>query len=861
MRFPDQTPVMTSTCHHCGLPLPPGPPITLEPGPLAFCCIGCKTAYRLIHEAGLAEYYQRRNPGLSGLRPETPAEAALRALDDPEFQKLHVRQRDGLHEIHLFLEGIHCAACVWLNERILAGLPGVHQAQVNFATHRALVVWDPTRLKLSELVAAVARIGYRAEPYNPDRNELLHRRRHRDLLLRLAVAGFGAGNVMLIAVALHAGAWQGMTDDLRNFFRWVSLVVATPVVFYSGGIFLRGAFNGLRLGRLTMDLPIALGALVTYGHSAIATLLHGPEVYFDTVTAFLFTLLVGRLLESAARARAAAATERLRSLTPRTATVIRADRETTVPLREVQVGDRVLVRPGETMPVDGEIRSGTTTVDQAMLTGESRPVTLGPGQTVAAGTTNLDGAVELHTLRVGEGTTAAHILRLVEAAQNRRPPIQSLADRMAARFVGTILLLALASALVWLWLDPSRALENSVALLIITCPCALGLATPAAMVTATGAAARLGIIFKDGAVLERLASIGRMALDKTGTLTEGEPQVLALHPAPGVSETELLATAAALERHSEHPLGRAIFRRGRTLLDPQAPPWDQVRNHPGQGLEGQQGNMVVRVGRREFVTEGLQDCPHPPAGDATLVGCRAGGRLLGWFTLGDALRADAPAAVAALRGLGLTVDLLSGDQPSAVAQAAAAVGIDGQRAGLLPADKEAIIGQWQTAGQRVAMVGDGINDAPALARADVAFAVANATGLSTATAHVVLLNRRLGLVPAAVALARRTLAIIHQNFLFSIVYNLVAIPMALTGHVSPLGAAVAMPLSSLAVVLNALRLNRFREEWIPPHGHPLPAAAHCPAVESGGIDRSGLGPAPGAVRRLGGSGPSDSLRG
>ena len=804
-------------CFHCGLSIPTGSLVVSgEPGQeKRFCCTGCSLAYVIIQDAGLDEYYKRRDAGFVGHRQEEVGAGRLAVYDWDTFQKRYVRLvGNGDHEVSLLLTGIHCAACVWLNERVLIGLPGVLSAQVNFSTQRAVVRWDGGRVRLSEIIAAVRRVGYGAEPYDPATVAKIFRGQDKDLLIRVAVAGFGAGNIMLIAIALYAGHFQGMEASFRFFFRWVSLVIALPVVAYAGWPFFKGAWVGLRARHLSMNLPIALGAIVTFGYSAWATVVGQGEVYFDSVTMFIFFLLIGRYLELSSRKKAAGVVEQWLSLEPKFATVLREQGPESIPVRDVVVGDRVQVKPGEKIPVDGIIEEGSTSVDESMLTGESLPISKKLGDRLMGGTLSLDGAVVMRADKMGEESAWARIVQLVESAQATRTPIQTLADRVAGWFVGGVLLLAIGTFFFWFDQGVEIAILHSVSLLIITCPCALGLATPVAMVVATGTAAREGVLFKSGEALERLSQVDHVVLDKTGTLTEGQLHLTAFHPAPEVREDFLLSSATLAEQGSEHPVGRAVVQAAEERGWRLSRPLSAFKNHPGLGVEAEvQGSMII-VGRRELLIRFTESLPEEPVEVATWVGCLKDGVFLGWMGFKDRLKPEAVAMVTTLKAMGFPTTLLSGDHPAVVAEAGVLVGVDRVLGGMLPGEKENEIGQLEKRGGKVMMVGDGINDAPALARAYVSLAMAGGrvgepcgADLSVEAADVVMLHHRLNTVIFLLTLGQRTMRVIRQNFGITLLYNALAIPLAVSGLVHPVFAAIAMPLSSLAVIGNALRLR------------------------------------------------------
>ncbi|MEO5328378.1 MAG: heavy metal translocating P-type ATPase [Magnetococcus sp. THC-1_WYH] len=804
----------TPVCYHCGLTTD-AHPITGQDGKI-FCCQGCLGAFRLIHGFGLSSYYDLRSQGIMGMVVDPEKEKEIIAYDDPEFQKERVRNLPGgIKEAYLLLDGIHCAACVWLNEQILRRVPGVVDAQVNFANFRAIVRWDPEQTSLSQLILALGRVGYKAYPYDQAKVEQVNRNRDRALLGRLGVAAFGAANIMFIAVALYSGTFQGMEPSYRSFFHWVSLIVAIPVFFYSGSLFFQGAWRGLRAGHLTMDFSISLGASVTFTASVVATILGSDKVYFDSVTVFIFVLLLGRYLESIARSKAAGAAERLIGFQPDTAQVIRDGQEQKIILSEVRVDDEVVVRPGERIAVDGWVIQGQTTVDESMLTGETIPVVKYPGSTVAGGTINVDGAIHLRVRRIGAQTTMARIIAAVVDAQGSRNVIHTLADQIAGWFVAIVTTLAGITFILWWHWDPSQALENAVSLLIITCPCALGLATPAAMLVACGVATRKGILIREPDSLERLIKVRQVVLDKTGVVTEGKPKVTQYAPNPmeNVDKRQLLTKAAAVERYSEHPLGRAVVRAFEEENWGELPEATRVKNKPGLGLTAWIDGHEIRVGRIEFV---LGDNPDPAFQSPVLqtqqpttwIACAEDKHFLGWLGLEDCIKSDAKKTVQFLKEKGMTVTLLSGDQQAAVTWTATHIGAHAAIGGVLPETKSHVIATMQADGTRVVMVGDGINDAPALALADVGIAVASASDLSVQSSDMIVLNPGLTPVAFIFSLAWATMRVRRGNLLFSLCYNTLTIPLAIAGLVSPIVAAIAMPLSSLVVVANALRLQK-----------------------------------------------------
>jgi len=796
-------------CAHCDLPIPPGERVDdrIEGRDLAFCCRGCAGAFRIIAGAGLGDFYRRRRWD----EPGTP-EGAFEAAYTDEYLARFVAPAPGGAELSVLVEGIRCASCVWLLEHLLAREPGVLEARLNFATHRARVRFDPAATSPARVFATLAQIGYLPRPYTADAAEGLALRERRALLLRFGTAAFLSMQLMGYSLALYAGYFQGMDPGTRDLLQWLAGAVATPVVLYAGSPFFAGALRSLRNRAPDMDLLIALGVAAAYGYSLFA-LATGRDVYFDTAAMIVTLLLAGRLFEVAARRRASAGIDRLLRLVPDTAHRLEGEDVRETPTAALAVGDRLLVRPGERFPTDGEVLEGETEADESAATGEPGPVHRGPGQAVTSGTLNLAASVTVRVTAAAAASFIGRVARLVEEAQARKAPIQRLADRVAVVFVPMVVAIAAGTGAYWALVRGDRvgALLHAVSVLVVACPCALGLATPTAVLVATGAAARRGILFRGGDVLEALGRVRLAAFDKTGTLTEGRPRVAAVRPARG-TEAELLGLAARAEAGSAHPLARAVAAaaRERGVAVTRA---EGVRVRPGRGVEVALGGGTLRVGSRAFLEEAGVEVPAlQETGGRTEVHVALGTTYRGALLLEDALRPEAAEALAALASLGLETALLTGDRAEAGGRVAEAVGIREVRSGQSPEDKAAFLREREEAGVAALMVGDGINDAPALSAARVGCALAGGTDIALETSDLVLTRPDLRRLPLAVALARRTLRVIRQNLFWAFVYNLAAIPLAAAGKLAPVHSAAAMALSSVCVLANSLRLARLPGE-------------------------------------------------
>ncbi|OZA30431.1 MAG: cation transporter [Hydrogenophilales bacterium 17-61-9] len=798
-------------CFHCGLPVPDGAeyPVQFEDTVRTTCCRGCQAVAQTIIDSGQGAYYTHRTA-----LPATPREAEtelakLGLYDLPEIQESFVRvEAEHIREAALILENIVCAACIWLNERHIAGLPGVLSVEINYATRRARVRWDNSRIQLSAILKAVSDIGYIAHPFDPGRSDDIHKRERNTAIKRLAIAGLGMMQVMMYALPTYTAT--DMTADVRLLMGWASLVLTIPVVMYSAWPFFIGAWRDLKRRMLGMDVPVALGVGTAFIASLYSTFSGHGEVYYDSVTMFVFLLLTGRFLEMNARRRAGAAVEELVKLIPAAATRLPnwpLRDEEQVPVARLAVGDHVLVRPGETLPADGVVVDGHSAVSEAMLTGESLPVSKVVQSRVVGGSLNQASPLVVRVEKLGADTRLASIVRLLDRAQSEKPRIGQLADRAAAWFVGLLLVITTIVGFVWYAIDPSKVLWIVVSILVVTCPCALGLATPAALTTGTGRLTRMGLLTTRGHALETLARATDLVFDKTGTLTHGQLSVRRVVPLGSRNESEVRALAAALEAGSEHPIARALSAAGAAACNA-----SQIRNTPGRGVEGVIEGHTYRIGSPRFAARS-ESPPAPPEqdGGSSWIALADESGLIAWFALADTPRPDAAASLTALHALGLRLHLLSGDSEAAVKATAQQLGIAEWRAGALPEDKLAYVKALQSEGRIVAMVGDGINDAPVLAGAQVSIAMGEGADVAQAAADMVMLGGRLATLADGIALARKTQKIIRQNLGWALGYNLIAIPAAALGHVTPWIAGIGMSSSSLLVVLNALRLSEFKQ--------------------------------------------------
>ncbi len=806
------------SCYHCGLEIPDGVDLSVTIGSASreMCCEGCRAVAEAIVTNGLEAYYSNRDS-----LPESPREAmpdildALVLYDQAEFQKTFVRALgEHEHEAALVLEGITCAACVWLNEQHVARLPGVLAVEVNYTTRRARVRWDDRHIALSQILKAITDIGYRAHPFDPARQEAVAQKERRAMLWRLAVSGLGMMQVMMYAYPTYVANEGELTPDVETLLRWSSLLLTLPVILYACGPFFRNAWRDIKLRRVGMDTPVALGIGVAFVASVWATLIGHGHVYYDSINMFVFFLLGGRYLELLARQKALRATEELGRLAPAFADrLIGPGGEASVErvlVSTLNVGDRVLVKPGTQIPADGVVIDGASSVDESLLTGESHPVSKSIGSVVTGASTNINSPLTVHVSQVGEATRLAAILRLMERGALEKPATVTVADRVASWFLWGLLGLSAATAVAWWVIDPSRALPITVAVLVVSCPCALSLATPVALTIATGRLAREGLLITRGHAIEVLAQVTDVVFDKTGTLTTGVMQLTHIEPLASLDTQTCLSLAAALEQRSSHPLGHALLRAAEGLVLATALDEQHVT---GGGIEATIDGRRLRIGHAAYVQAlvGQDLPPSVAAASSRSVTTLYLGELGVWLArldITDEVRDDAHRTIRALQSMGCRVALLSGDDPAVVAELAEKLGISVAYGRETPQTKLDRVAAWQDEGRVVCMVGDGVNDAPVLAQAQVSVAMGEGTELARTQGDCVLLGRHLHVLADGLGLARATRRTIRENLWWAVVYNAIALPVAMGGFLTPWLAGIGMSFSSLWVVLNSLRLQR-----------------------------------------------------
>ncbi len=800
-------------CDHCLLPFRERDALraTVESAEKVFCCNGCRGIYRLIHSEGLDEFYEKRSGWVPG--PPEEVELATDAFEDS------VRVSAGEAEIDLALSGIRCTSCIWLIERFLGKIKGITYITVNYATHMAKVRWLPETISLDSVLRRIAALGYTPRPWAASDLEERLKAEKRDLLIRLGTASFLTMQLMLFTTALYAGYFQGIDPLYRKVFELIALGLSTPVIFYCGYPFLKNTIRGLRNRSLNMDTLVFTGSFSAYLYSIIA-MVKGGGVYFDTSAMIVTLILLGRFIESGARAKATGAVSSLIGRQPKEARLIKKSPGETkglpvnISLSALGIGDHIEVIPGEKIPVDCVVVQGSSEIDASMLTGESMPVRKMEGAEVFGGTLNLNGRLILEVRRTGNDTVLAQITRAVEDAQARKAPIQKVVDRVVGWFVPAIIALSMATFVLWFVRGSTMtsSLMNAISVLVIACPCALGLATPLAILIGSTLLSSRGILVKGGDIIETLARSDFVCFDKTGTLTAGTPSLVEI-VSYGTDREYLHVLAASLEKGSEHAVAKALWT---GVSESDLYPIEAFKASPGMGVEGTMeaghlvaGNITFLRSFHVVITEAqMRDLHCLSAKGNTVVGLAVAQELKGWFVISDDLRPDAPDVVKDLEQQGCKVSLLTGDHRAVAEKIGEKAGISMIDAEVLPVQKAEKIREMKEAGHRVTMVGDGINDAPALTEADAGVAIGSATDIAIESADVVLMRNDLNLVPHLIRASRRILSVIKQNLFWAFSYNLIAIPLAVAGMIHPIISAAFMATSSLLVVGNSLRLYR-----------------------------------------------------
>ena len=812
--------VMTQShqdCFHCGLPVPAGShwQVTIDHAQQDMCCPGCQAVAQTIVDNNLTSYYRDRLSFSD--KPASLIPDALRLYDTQEQIAQFETDTEGKLQGTFSIEGIRCGACVWLIEKHLTQLAGVQAINLNLSTEKLHVVWDGEQCKPSDIVKSVRELGYAAYPFDPLRHGELLRKNAKTLFRQLFIAGLSMMQVMMYAVPVYLADADTMDKDMEGLMRWASLLLTLPAVLYSAQPFFKSAWSNIKLRALGMDVPVALGIAAAFIGSVFSTVTGQGDVYFDSITMFIFLLLCSRYLELIARRRAASTLENMQHTLPSSAWLLQDYPESRephcVPAAQLRVGHVILIKPGEAIPADGVIVEGNTSVDLSLLTGESQPQKKMLGESLPGGAVNVSQAILLLVEKLAKDSTLHALIRLIEQAGSGKPKIAQWADRVAAWFVSALLLFACAVLIFWGWVDPVRAWPIAIAVLVVSCPCALSLATPSALAAATDALLRQGVLIMQPHVLETLHRATHIVFDKTGTLTEGQPKLEDIRLMGDKNRAEVLQLAAALEEGSAHPVASMLIQAAKQSQEaPSLLKLEAVESYAGQGLACKVDGVLHRIGNAKFVAEIAGDLlPTVEVIDQFSAdhACVYLGNASGWlarFTFNDALRSDAQAVIHYFQAHHKTVILLSGDAESVVKKTARQLGIAIARGGVLPAEKLAYVKNLQAQGGIVTMVGDGINDAAVLHAADVSFAMGSGAALAQSHADAVLMTVRLSALRDAAETAAQTMRVIRQNLSWATLYNLVAIPAAAWGLLSPWMAGVGMSISSALVVGNALRL-------------------------------------------------------
>ncbi len=793
-------------CTHCNLKFDESVMITETKNgkTLYFCCKGCQGVYHLLESEGLDTFYEKL--GDTPLQPAIQSSEDLEKFDLEGFRNKYIKEHeDGLYEINLIIEGIHCSACVWLNEKVLHKTDGVIEATINYTNNKARIVWDPDEIKLSKIIETIRSIGYNAYPYDPALQEERANKTKKEYYSRILVAIFGSMNIMWIAIAHYAGYFSGMEQRFKDILNVAEFILATPVLFYSGWVFFRGAWYGYRNRIVNMDTLVASGALSAYIYSIYAMVTQRGEVYFDSVAMIITFVLVGKYLEVLSKKHAVDTLDSIMGSTPTEVTVIQNSEKALVSVENVSLGDIIELKPGEKVVIDGVVTHGEGSFDESSLTGESEAVFKQKGDSILSGSICLDSVVRYEATRDVSSSMLHSIVSLLEESITKKPRIEQLADTISGYFSTVILIIALLTFAGWWFFggEFEHALIIGISVIVIACPCALGLATPMATLVGISMAAKHNILFKEAGYLETMAKSDLLALDKTGTITEGKPSVVAEKTYSDYDRNLLHALVST----SNHPISNGIKRyleeNGEAFF-----PLDlsDIKTIQAKGLEASYNGLKLVGGNTSFMQDHGITCDN--TAEHTLFYFAIDGEPVARFELSDTIRKGAKEAITAIKALGIEVVMLTGDHAKSACRIAEAVGIEEVHSDLLPQDKAAYIKEQQEEGDYiVVMVGDGINDSIALAQSNIAIAMGNGADVAISVSDVVLMDEKPQSIYEAYRLSRRTYRAVKENLGFSLLYNTIAVPLAMAGYVTPLIAALSMSLSSLVVVGNSVRIK------------------------------------------------------
>ncbi|MBH0018475.1 heavy metal translocating P-type ATPase [Pseudoalteromonas sp. NGC95] len=788
---------MSNSCFHCLESVPNGfsANVIIDDKAQPMCCIGCQAVAQNIVDQGMTDYYKYRTVRAGKVEQLVPEQLAfIKSYDNEDIQDEFIATNDDISEVLLSVEGITCAACAWLIEKQLLNLTSVKRVDVNTSTNRAMIQWDKTSTPLSEVITSLAKIGYKAYPFQSDVEAQQKQQTAKAYIRRLGVAGLMTMQVMMFAFAMYFGMFSGMDSNFEQYFRWISLVLASPVILYSALPFLTNAINGLKAKQLNMDLPVSLAIFGAFGASCYATFMQVGEVYFESVCMFTFLLLLGKYLEFRARLKASEFTANLQKLLPLTArTINESGEELIIAAKKLKLNDVVLIKAGETIPADGELIKGKTTVDESMMTGEHQPVTKFIGHNVYAGCVNHDGVIEIKINKIGQNTLLNQIIRLQHNALTKRPKLVEITDKVAQWFIACLLIFASLTAIGWYQIDPEHAFWITISVLVATCPCALSLAIPTALTCAVATLTRKGVLIKQAHVLETLSQITLFAFDKTGTLTQGK---FSLDEVDIIdkqyTKAQVLDIAAMLERYSEHPIASAFDE-----FTPAHRSLNSVEVHPGLGISAQDATNHYAIGKSGWFNSKKSNA------QASLY---INKQVVARFYFVDKVKSDAKKLIDSLQSQNLTCHMLTGDASDAGQKVAKQLKLESVQFGCSPQDKQTAVEQWSSQNEVVAMVGDGVNDSPVFASAHLSIAMETGADISKNSADVVLLNSDLASIGHLLNVAKQTRRIIKQNLALSLLYNASILPLAALGLVAPWMAVIGMSASSIIVISNSLRL-------------------------------------------------------